>query len=319
MTDRTDNSTTEDRFAPLAGEDRLCGVEIEFAGLTEIAAAEIARQCLGGRVERAEAHVAVLHDSRLGRVRVELDTALRKLGGGSLVQQGLDVLRGLIPVEIVTEPLDSAGIAMLDALREDLRVAGALGSRHGLLLGFGVHLNPARQGEGARVARVATAYALLEDHIRRRRHIDTTRRVLPFVDPWPAGLTDDLVAVDHLEIPALLRLYARHTQSRNHGLDLLPLLHDAAPELYAETFPGATDIAARPAYHFRLPDCRIDEAGWSLAEPWEDWLTIERVADDPDMLHRLAVAWRAHRAHHLEGRGSWADTVAAIVEDRSAA
>lgn len=303
----------DDAFPPLPGADRRCGIEIELAGLSEMDVAEIARARLGGRIERAEPHVVVLHDSALGRLRVELDTALRKLGGGRLVQQGLDALRGVIPVEIVTEPLDAGAVATLDALRDDLRRAGALGSRHGVLLGFGVHLNPARDGDDARVIRVARAFGLVEDWLRIRRHIDVTRRILPFVHPWPAPLTDDLVDAPPATLEGLARLYARHTQSRNHGLDLLPLLHDAEPDAYDASFPRAHAIGGRPAYHFRLPDSRIDEPGWSLTEPWADWLAIERVADDPAMAEALCAAWRGHRATTLASRSDWAQQVGSIL------
>lgn len=310
---------SQDPFPPLPGTGRACGIEIELAGLTEMQVARIARDRLGGRIEREAPHVVALHDSELGKLRIELDTALRKLGGGRLVQQGLDALRGVIPVEIVTEPLDAASVATLDTLREDLRAAGALGSRHGVLLGFGVHLNPARAGSDARVIRIARAYALLEDWLRARRHIDVTRRILPFVDPWPSSLVDDLVDAPPDTIEGLARLYARHTQSRNHGLDLLPLLHDAVPDAYAAIFPKAADIGGRPAYHFRLPDCRIDEAGWSLSEPWDDWLAVERLADDPATTAALSKEWRAHRAVTLESRGEWARRAGAVLSDGAAA
>ncbi|SDX87418.1 amidoligase family protein [Citreimonas salinaria] len=305
-------SRPDDPFPPLPGAERLCGVEIELAGLTEIEVAEIACHRLGGGFERSAPHVVVLHDSALGDLRVELDTALRKLGGGRLVQQGLDALRGLIPVEIVTDPLTPRALATLDALREDLRRAGALGSRHGALLGFGVHLNPARSGDDMRVVRVARAFGLAEDWLRTRRRIDITRRILPFVDPWPAPLTDDLVDAPPDTLAGLARLYARHTQSRNHGLDLLPLLRDAVPDAYEQAFPRARTIGGRPAYHFRLPDCRIDEPGWSLAEPWADWLAIERVADDSAMTDALCAAWREHRTTR-ESRDDWARQVGNIL------
>ncbi|MEO1362708.1 MAG: amidoligase family protein, partial [Pseudomonadota bacterium] len=145
-------SRTDPAFAPLPrpqttdGTDRRVGVEIEFAGLTEDATATLVRTHLGGEADKDGAHDLHVTGTVLGTVKIELDTALRRLGDTGPVGAVLDALRGLIPVEIVTEPLDRDQLIRLDGFRDTLRRAGAVGTSDGVLLGFGVHLNVAVTG-----------------------------------------------------------------------------------------------------------------------------------------------------------------------------
>lgn len=39
-------------------------------------------------------------------------------------------------------------------------------------------------------------------------------------------------------------------------------------------------VKARPAYHYRLPNCLIDEPDWRLAREWNTWVAVERLAAD---------------------------------------
>ena len=44
-------------------------------------------------------------------------------------------------------------------------------------------------------------------------------------------------------------------------------------------------IGHRPTFHYRLPNSRIDEAGWSVSREWNIWMRIENLANDDDALH----------------------------------
>ncbi|KUF10584.1 amidoligase family protein [Pseudoponticoccus marisrubri] len=297
------------------GDPRLCGVEIEFGGMTEIGAAEVTQRLLGGTIDETGPRHLILRDSEIGDVGIELDTALRK-ADMAVVNAGLDMARGLVPVEIISAPLDTDGMERLDALRDALRQAGATGSRDGVLLGFGIHLNPAVVAPDDPVTlSTILAYGLLEDWMRAHWDLDGTRRLLPFVDPWPRRLVDDLVAEAPEDLTALRRIYARHTHSRNHGLDLMPLFAHADPDGFAEDFPSPGKTSARPTFHFRLPDCRIDEPAWSLAEPWEMWRKVECAAGDKALMGCLRTAWRINRDKWMNGRSDWVRTVSEILEE----
>lgn len=293
-------------FAPLPlGTGRKTGVEIEFGGLTEARATDIARDILGGTICRTGDHALTLSGSALGDLKIYLDTAFRDAASGTLARAGIDLARALIPVEIVTPPLTRAQLPELDQLRAALRDAGATGTSDGLLLGFGLHLNPEIPGDrAADLAPTITAYALLEDRLRYDGAMDLTRRVLPFSDPWPRALVDALAARDDWSRDALFDCYLTHIRSRNHGLDLLPILSHLDPDR-VRTALGPDATSARPAWHYRLPDCRIDEPGWTIAGEWARWRLVEQVAADPALLGQLREDWRAYRAALTTTRPDW--------------
>ncbi len=272
------------------GEIRRVGVEIEFAGLTEAEVADLLVRELGGRIEQNARMTRQVVDTAIGTVEVELDTALRKGLQGALLQPGLELVRGLIPVEIVTEPLLPESLEKLEGVVAALRDAGAIGSAEGALLGFGVHFN-VEIADPVHTARTVQAFGLLEPVFRAINPVERTRRWLPFVDPWPSAFVDAL-CVGAVTLPLQRANYARHVASRNHGLDLLPLFKDMDAETYGALFPALSDIKGRPAFHFRLPDSRVDEPDWTLAKEWKAWLLVERVAANEALLSRLADEWR---------------------------
>ena len=74
-------------------------------------------------------------------------------------------------------------------------------------------------------------------------------------------------------------------------------------------------VKGRPTYHLRLPDCRIDEADWSLALEWNRWVWVERIAEDAPLMDRLRSAWRDHRDTLLSTRGDWARRSRKLIEE----
>jgi hypothetical protein len=290
------------------GTARRIGVEVELSGLDEARVAEVLAEALGGTVEQSGPCLYSLCGSEIGDLSVELDTALRTKTDRPLVQEGLDLARAVIPVEVISAPIKPDALVRLDAALAALRAAGARGSGQGVFYGFGVHLNVeiVAPDHPATLA-IPRAYALLEEHLRAEDRIDGTRRILPFVDRWPPALVDALAEARQGRLTELMPVYARNTTSRNHGLDLLPLFKHLDPERFEALFHGGSGgiVKARPTFHFRLPDSRIDEADWSLSRAWSDWHLVESLAADSALLEHLAKGWQAHRAHLLSTRGDW--------------
>src|SRR6056297_1131430 len=309
-----------DRFTPLPrplnaqGDLRRVGVEIELGGLSEAEVAAICTDTLGGRAEQGNGPFWTIRDSRIGTLEVYLDISLRKATQSKLRDLALDLGREVVPVEIVTEPLDMEGLEALEDLRDALRDAGALGSGAGLVFGFGLHLNiEIASEEDADIVRPLLAYALIEDWLRIDDPIDESRRLLPFTDPYPTDFVRALIGAgpgatrDHVT-----GLYLEHTPSRNRGLDMLPIFAQFEPDRIAAAISDKT--SARPTFHFRLPDCRIDEAGWSIGDEWRRWLTVERVAADAALLDRLARAWEDDHGLLTISRQSWAARAGRILQ-----
>ncbi|MFQ6551692.1 amidoligase family protein [Aestuariibius insulae] len=305
-----------DRFLDLPqGEDRKVGIEIEFGGLTEDEVADILIEQLSGRCERTGPVGLQLVETALGTIKIYLDTAWRDRADTAVVGRLLEAARRIVPVEIVTEPLAFSDLPRLEVCRAALREAGAIGSRNGFLLGWGVHLNVETEGsEVSDILPVLTAFALCDDVIRAQNWIDPSRRIVPFIDPYPRRFIDALADRDQFSMEELIDLYLEHNPTRNRALDMLPVFAHIAPDQTHAGLSGDEKVNARPAYHYRLPDSRIDEADWTLALEWNRWILIERIAADADLLDLIREDWRDHRAHWTTLRTDWPDRVLARLE-----
>ncbi|ETX27290.1 amidoligase family protein [Roseivivax isoporae] len=288
------------------GTPRRVGVEIELGGLPETQVADIVRDTFGGEIARREDKGLVVEGGELGDMEVYLDTAYLGRPEGKFAESVHNVARTVVPVEIVTQPIEPARIADLDRLVVRLRDAGATGTSAGLFLGFGVHFNPEIVApEIDRVLPVVTVFALCEDALRREMGIDIARRVLPFIETYPRPLLDGLAADSRPgDMTALIDLYLERAPSRNHGLDMTCLFAHLDRDRVATRMDMGL-VSARPTYHYRLPDCRIDEPDWSLALEWNRWVRIERLAADAGLVGALCREWRAHRAALATLRSDW--------------
>lgn len=307
--------TIDTAFAPLPhprtsrGPLRRCGIEVEFAGLSERATAKLIAKTLGGTVEEASPHRLTVKNTTIGDVGVELDTRYSSEDYSDALDTALTLARALVPVEIVTGPLTPAEmnrfLQLMDALQDD----GAQGTNGGLLWGFGIHFNPEVSGfDDPHTLNTITAYALVETWMRRWRPVDPSRRLLPFISPWPSAFADVLLAEPPTSLDALHGVYRRHMSNRNFGLDLLPLLKAQNADRFRRLF-GEDHGAARPTFHFRLPDCRIGEKGWSITDEWDRWVLVEAIAADTALLQRLKQMRRANS-------DAWEDQVEALLTPR---
>jgi hypothetical protein len=135
---------------------------------------------------------------------------------------------------------------------------------------------------------------------------------LPFTDPYPTDFVRALIeAGPEASRDHVTGLYLELTPSRNRGLDMLPLFaHFDGPRVAAAI---SDKTSARPTFHFRLPDCRIDEADWSLVREWWRWVAVERVARDDALLRRLSDAWLDDHGLVTLSRQHWAARAGRIL------
>ncbi|SDI90243.1 amidoligase family protein [Alloyangia pacifica] len=298
------------------GRPRRVGVEIEFSGLTEAQVARILVKQVGGAARETQRGHWTVSGGGMGDFEVYLDSQpLERLDHDGVGGQIRDLARAVVPVEIVSDPLEVAQIAELDRAIVALREAGAEGTGSGVLSAFGVHFNPEVVSlDYADIMPVLTAHALLEDYLKRAAGTDFSRRVMTWVAPYPRALVDRLAAeAPPATMTELIDTYLQLSPSRNHGLDMLCIF----AQIDEARVAAAVDmelVSARPTFHWRLPDCRIDEDGWTLAQEWNRWVLVERVAEDTDLLRRLCAAWRDHRDSITSIRMDWSFRVERMLQ-----
>lgn len=291
------------------GETRKVGFELEFAGLDLPQVSQIVAQALGGSSDlqnKAESHVEV---PDLGRFVIELDWSLAKevareraqekiqegehFGDDLLMEWAMRLARELVPVEIVCPPIALDQLHHLDQMIEPLRKAGALGTEESLLYAFGVHLNPEIPDfKPSTILAWLQAFGLAQQWLVKEHDVDMARRITPYIDMWPTPYVKELLGMDHesVSLDQLIDHYIEFNPTRNRALDMLPLFKflDEGRVL------GQVEdhrINARPTFHYRLPNCEINESGWSLADSWNTWCVVEVLANDPELRRGMAEQW----------------------------
>lgn len=290
---------------------RLIGVELEFMGPSARHAARALAASIGGDVVAEDAHAFAVRGSALGDLAVELDlryahpqrhgmTLPVRIGPQAAAGLGW-LVSGAVPRELIAPPLSVERLAEVDRILDLLRAAGAHGHGATLFGSLGLHFNiDAPAADLPRITAVMLAFGLMESRLRREIAQGQRRleRYLP--PPYPPDFLHRIAAPGYRPGQAqLIDDYLAANPTRDRGLDLLPLLLGLDPARVRAKLPYEK-IAARPVFHYRLPQAHPGTAGWSIAPDWNRWVAVERLAADGE---RLAAAARAYRA----GDQAWAD------------
>jgi hypothetical protein len=295
------------------GRARGIGVEIEYAGLTSEQSARALAEAFGGTVVQEDPHAFSLRGSDLGDVAIELDSRYLHpekhpslFGGvGAQVASWLgQATTYVIPCELVTGPMPVEKLHLIDQAVEVLRRAGGRGTQDGVLYAFGLHFNPeVPRPDAETVAATLKAFTLLNAWLRREVAPDATRNFLGFADPFPREYVHKIADPDYRpDLSTFIDDYLVANPTRNRDLDLLPLLTHLDEERVRAVLPNEK-IGKRPTFHYRLPDARVSDPGWSIAPDWNRWVAVERLAFDRSRLDRLGEAFRAFEGEEK----SWAD------------
>ena len=295
------------RWTKENGEARRVGFELEFSHLSIDRCAEVVQQELGGSVNTAHTFLLHIMDSKIGPLKVELDSTIL-LALSSMVENSTkegqpiaqfsswlraatrltgDVSRLLVPVEIATSPLQFEEFSVLEDLKRALRQAGAHGTQRSFLNAFGLHLNPELPSHDIdTILNYLRAFLILYPWLKHSLNVDLARRLLTYINPFPATYVRKVLNESYQ--PTLAEFtedYLTHNPTRNRALDLLPLLtylDDSVKERLSTKEQGL--LKPRPTLHYRLPNCSIDEENWTIAREWNHWVIVERLASDPATL-----------------------------------
>lgn len=306
------------RMPPLChnakGEERRCGVEIEYTGVPLAHAANIVAGLWRGKITCKHTHLAEIHTG-LGDFSVELDVAwMRKLSEQAEAERALEqfplaettdkmlapFVEAIAPHEIVTPPLPFSRLHELDILVERLREAGAKGTSDSVIYAFGVHLNPELPAlDAGTITRYLQAFLLLYEWMKDAMQVDATRMLTGFARGFPMDYMRLVLSPSYRpDMTQLIEDYLDYNPTRNRALDMLPLF-TYIDEKRVRAVVTDTLVKARPTFHFRLPNCHIDRPGWSLAEAWGYWLEVEKLAGDTERLQKMQAAWTKYHESPL--------------------
>jgi hypothetical protein len=306
------------------GRERRVGFELEFHGPEIESVAEALGRRLGARPHAQSRFAYLIEHPELGEFRLEYDARFLKQGWyiEYLEKLGIEIRdpswredldrwverlsAELIPQELVTPPLPLSQLELADQLREELQVLGAKGTRESAVYAFGLHLNPELWSEEVVVLRrVLQAFMLVYDAL--VPTMNWSRRIGPHVSDFTEAHRKHVLRPDFdPSLDEFVETHLRYSPTRNRALDLLPALKAIHPNADWESLEEPGLVKARPAFHYRLPDSRVDEPSWSLAEAWSSWVQVERLATDPDRLEHLIERYVEVRAHNPIGfRRAW--------------
>jgi len=323
---------TDDR-----GRPRRAGFEFELGNLPVIEAARALHEAMGGELSINNPFQAVLSGTRLGELKIERDARvlssvryrkwLNQLGlefePGSIeheIETNIDTASSLlVPCEVVTEPLAFDCLGHLDELTATLEDLGAHGTQDSLIYAFGMHINTSLPaGDAVTLRRFLQSFLLLSNWIIEMSDTDLTRRFFTrFIDPFPQDYVERVLAVDYdPDLDRFTEDYLRDNPTRNRALDLLPILMELKPDRVLGALKGEERalVRGRPAFHYRLPDCRVNVPGWSAANAWNHWVYIEKLAGDEALLPELIREWRKCNASFSLAPGtSWTMRLTTIL------
>ena len=312
------------------GQPRRVGVEIEYAKLDVSQSAKLVQELYGGVQKPDGLHRITVSGSDHGDFLIELDLRLlhRELRGEDpdddefqrflkeldrdLTKAAGDVAGLLVPCEIACPPIAYSDLGVVQTLIDRLREAGAIGTSSSLLAAFGLQLNVELASlETNDILRQMRAYLLLSEWLREEIGVNLKRRLATFIDPFPARYVEKVIDPGYApDQGRLIDDYIQANPTRYKELDLLPLFAHLDKERVRARLPDAK-INPRPTFHYRLPDSRIDDPKWTLAQEWDTWLVVERVAADADILERLQDAYFDYRSQLLPM--GWSERVRRIL------
>ncbi|WP_448205246.1 amidoligase family protein [Azospirillum sp. sgz302134] len=293
------------------GSPRQVGVEVEFADLDAPSSAAVVRDLYGGTTERENPHRWRVTGTRLGDFTVELDMrsahpekkeADAEPGTpAKLVETVVETLRPwwgnigslVMPFEIAAPPIPIDRLPELDALFTTLRERGASGTEASPLFAFGLHFNPqVARTDADYVLDHLKAFLILSPWLRSEIRVDPTRRLTGYIAAFPVDYAVKVVDPAYRpDMDGLVADYLEANPTRNRELDLFPLFAHLTPDtLFAKV--QDPHVRPRPTFHYRLPNARLGDPNWRLAQDWNRWVAVEELAADRPRLDRLGSDYR---------------------------
>ncbi|MEX0649052.1 MAG: amidoligase family protein [Balneolaceae bacterium] len=303
----------------VSGQERRVGLEFEFTGLPMDRAAEMISGLYGGTAEQISTYKFKVSGTEFGDFALELDASLLKdkkyektlksLGikmadfknKEKIEETLMDVASSVVPFEIITPPIYFSSLHRLTSMVDRLREWKAKGTGSSVFYAFGMHINPEiPRMDTDTLLRHLQAFVLLEKLIRKWVKVNMSRRMTPYINEYQeeyVRLILDPAYEPDLEM--LIEDYVAYN-SRNRALDMLPVFMYLNEEL-TQSLLTEDITSSRPTFHYRLPNCSIEDENWSLALEWNRWWLVEKLASDQKTLQQYSKAWLKMKKNTLVG------------------
>ncbi len=281
---------------------RRLGVEIEFSGMSSEMMIQVLCEVLDGTSIKKSDFEYVIESNKYGVFLLELDASLireyakeKNLNNYSLNQKndplGLLVkmaAENFIPWEVVTPPLPMDQLGIIYLLVTELRKAGALGTRHAGHYAFGLHFNPETPDCNVdTILAYLRAYCCLYEWIVEKEKIDFFRKLTPFINHFSNVYIKKIIDVNYKpSMQQFIDDYLDFNPTRNRNLDMLPLFKYIDQDRVIQQV-REQKINARPTFHYRLPNCEIDNPEWNIDSSWKNWLLVEKLVGQKELLNEL--------------------------------
>ncbi|MEX2478237.1 MAG: amidoligase family protein [Gracilimonas sp.] len=292
------------------GKERSVGFEFEFTGIEMKHAAAMITELYGGDIEQISGYEYDVKNTKFGDFSVELDASLflNKKYEKVLKPIGLDVdklknkdkleetLREMastvVPFEIITPPIPVSRLGEMDILVDKLREWKAKGTGSSFFYAFGLHLNPeVPELTAESLTRHLKAYVILDAWIRKDADINIARKLTPYINEYEMDYIRHILREEYKpDLETLIKDYFKFKNSRNRPLDMLPVFMFMEKELTTKLLKEEL-TSARPTFHYRLPNCSIEDLDWSLADEWNRWVLVEELAADEKSLNQYSRAF----------------------------
>ena len=317
------------------GRIRKIGFELEFSGVELEKCSELLQRLVDGKLIDKNTFVHTVRSEQFGEFAVEIDADLLKEGKYKkyLAAVGIefqdssfekkldevikDIASSVVPCEIVTPPLPMDKMDIIEDIVVELRKVKAKGTRESVMYAFGLHINPELvSGESDYLLNHIRAFALLYDWISINSDVDLTRKLTPYIDPYPADYLELLFSDGYQpDIDDLIGDYLELVGSRNHALDMLPAFASIDEQCVMNGAKEPHLIKPRPAFHYRLANCLIDKKQWRVADEWWYWLKVEQLAGSQQDLQQMSRDFLSYRPDSLfKSASDWVEHVSRFME-----
>jgi len=312
-----------------AGEMRAVGLEFEFAAEEVHEVVRLVPSLFSGKTTKIDPHRFKIDTPSLGSFTVELDSQYAHLGGESkeslmetLVPEDIrndllkwmgDMMKVLVPYEVVTPPIPFDRLDECNPLVDGLRRLNAKGTDENPFYAFGMHLNPeVATLDSGWILNILKAYLLLAEGLHEKIGVDWARKISPYIQPFSSDYMVKVLNPDyHPDTETFVRDFIEFNPTRNRELDFLPLFYHWQEELMQSLIEDNL-TKPRPTFHFRLPDFRLNDPEWSLAQQWNLWVKVEELAEDEALLRKMSETFLDHEDEWFSG--DWAKRIPEFVQ-----